>query len=194
MSKNKTEQQGTKSKKKWIIGAVVVLLIIGAAMGGNNGGQTPDPAGSQQTEQQGTEPSSEPTTEPDTEEETDPSSLPEPEANTFEKVTAIAKEAKEAAGDPTDAKRDEAVNFIAEHYPYFYLDNETMETVMYYGYWLEYAYAGNEAARDYEKLGTDTYQSVKYVYTGSESESDEATMTNLRHVKKTLEALGHSVE
>lgn len=184
MSKNKTEQQGTKSKKKWIIGAVVVLLIIGAAMGGNNGGQTPDPSGSQQTEQQGTETSSEPTTEP-----------AEPEANTSAKVDALAREAKAAVAEGvTDEKRDEAVGFIVEHYPDYYADNATMEQAMVYGFWLEYAYKDDEAARDYAELGMDVSQAVKYVYRGAEKVEDDATQENLRQVKESLEALGHSVE
>lgn len=188
MSKNKTEQQGTKSKKKWIIGAVVVLLIIGAAMGGNNGGQTPDPAGSQQTEQQSTEPSSEPITEPTTE-------PVEPEANTSAKVDALAREAKAAVAEGvTDEKRDEAVGFIVEHYPDYYADNAIMEQAMAYGFWLEYAYTGNEAARDYAELGIDMAQAVKYVYRGAEKVEDDATQENLRQVKERLEKLGHSVE
>lgn len=184
MSKNKTDQQGTKSKKKWIIGAVVVLLIIGAAMGGNNGGQTPEPSGSQQTEQHGTEPSSEPTTEP-----------AEPEANTSAKVDALAREAKAAAAEGvTDEKRDEAVGFIVERYPDYYTDNATMEQAMAYGFWLEYAYKDDEAARDYAELGMDVAQAVKYVYRGAEKVEDDATQENLRQVKERLETLGHSVE
>ena len=184
MSKNRAEQQGAKSKKWWIVGAVVVLLIIGAAMGGNNRGQTPDPAGSQQTEQQDTEPSSEHTAEP-----------VEPEANTSAKVDALAREAKAVVAEGvTDGKRDEAVGFIVEHYPDYYTDNATMEQAMAYGFWLEYAYTGNEAARDYAELGIDVTQSVKYVYRGAEKVEDDATQENLRQVKERLETLGHSVE
>lgn len=198
-SEKKAESgEGKNGKKKWIIVGVVVVVLLAAAVGGNKGNDQAVGTGSEPSTQASTPAETEPPTvsEPSSESTGEVAEqISEPEANTYEKVTAIAKAAKDAVAEGvTEEKRDEAVAFLVEHYPYFYLDNETMETVMYYGYWLEYAYAGDETARDYEKLGTDTYQAVKYVYAGSESESDEATMTNLRQIKKSLEAIGQTVE
>ena len=94
----------------------------------------------------------------------------------------------------SDAKRDEAVTFIVEHYPDFYADNETMEQAISYGYWLEYAYQNDEAARDYAELGMDLEQAVKYVYRGAESVEDDATQENLSQIRESLEAIGQTVE
>ena len=94
----------------------------------------------------------------------------------------------------SDAKRDEAVAFIVEHYPDFYADNETMERAISYGYWLEYAYQNDEAARDYAELGMDLEQAVKYVYRGAESVEDDATQENLSQIRESLEAIGQTVE
>lgn len=109
----------------------------------------------------------------------------EPEANTSAKVDALALAAKQDIEENgvSDAKRDEAVTFIVEHYPDFYADNETMEQAISYGYWLEYAYQNDEAARDYAELGMDLEQAVKYVYRGAESVEDDATQENLSQIR-----------
>ena len=90
----------------------------------------------------------------------------EPEANTSAKVDALALAAKQDIEENgvSDAKRDEAVTFIVEHYPDFYADNETME------------------------------QAVKYVYRGAESVEDDATQENLSQIRESLEAIGQTVE
>jgi hypothetical protein len=98
------------------------------------------------------------------------------------------------AGDVTEEMRDEAVAFIVEHYPDYYGDNETMERAMFYGFWLEYAYDGDEGARNYYNLGMDMEQAVKYVYRGAEKAEDEATKENLTQIKESLEAIGQTVE
>lgn len=120
----------------------------------------------------------------------------EPEANTSAKVDALALAAKQDIEENgvSDAKRDEAVTFIVEHYPDFYADNETMEQAISYGYWLEYAYQNDEAARDYAELGMDLEQAVKYVYRGAESVENDATQENLSQIRESLEAIGQTVE
>lgn len=184
MAKNKTEQQGAKSKKTWIIAAAVVL-VLAAAVAGNS-----DTYNNIKQEQQ-TEQSTEAETQ-NTEQTVD---TPEPEANTSAKVDALALEAKAAVAEGvTDAQRDEAIAFIVDHYPAYYADNETMEQAMAYGFWLEYAYKDDEAARDYAELGMDVAQAVKYVYRGAEAVEDEATQENLRQTKETLAKLGYDVE
>ena len=185
MSKNEQGAgQAGKSKKKWIIIGVVVIVLIAAAVGGNKDGD-------QTTGTSGTEPSIQSSAPA----ETDQPTAAEPEANTSATVDALARDAKDSvAAGVTDEKRDEAVAFIVEHYPDYYGDNETMEQAIFYGYWLEYAYADDEAARDYAELGMDMEQAVKYVYRGAEKVEDDATQKNLGQIKKSLEAIGQNVE
>lgn len=112
------------------------------------------------------------------------------EPNSSAMVDSIASRAKEAAqAGITDEQRDEAVNFIAEHYPDFYADNETMERAMYYGYLLEYAYQ-DDPNSIYPYLGQDTYQAIKYVYRNVETVEDEATQLNLEQIEEELVNLG----
>lgn len=186
MAKNKTEQQGAKSKKKWIIAAAVVL-VLAAAVAGNSG--TYDNIKQEQQTEQSTQ-----STKPDTQDTEQAVDTQEPEANTSAKVDALALEAKAAAAEGvTDEQRDEAIAFIVDHYPAYYADNETMEQAMAYGFWLEYAYKDDEAFRDYAELGMDVAQAVKYVYRGAEAVEDDATQENLRQIKETLEKLGYNV-
>lgn len=188
MAKNKAEQHGAKSKKKWIVAAAVVVVLL-AAIAGNSDTYDSIKQQDQQTEQnaQSTESST-----PDTEQAPE---TQEPEANTSAKVDALALEAKAAAAEGvTDEQRDEAIAFIVDHYPDFYSDNETMEQAMAYGFWLEYAYKDSEADRDYAELGMDMAQAVKYVYRGAEAVEDDATQENLGQIKETLEKLGYNVE
>ena len=175
--------EGKNGKKKWIIVGVVAVLVLAAAVGGNKG-----------SDQTAGTPSSEPPTQASAPAESEPSAA-EPEPNTSAKVDALAREAKDSvAGDVTEEMRDEAVAFIVEHYPDYYGDNETMEQAMFYGFWLEYAYDGDEGARNYYNLGMDMEQAVKYVYRGAEKAEDEATKENLAQIKESLEAIGQAVE
>lgn len=117
------------------------------------------------------------------------------ETNTSEKVDAIALDAKAATKESiTEEECEEAINFIVEHYPDYYSDNEIMEQTMFYGFWLDYAYKDDVSNEDYAKLGTDVAQAVKYVYRGAEKVEDDATQLNLEQIKKGLETLGYSVD
>lgn len=175
--------EGKNGKKKWIIVGVAVVLVLAAAVGGNKG-----------SDQTAGTPSSEPPTQASAPAESEPSAA-EPEPNTRAKVDALAREAKDSVAEGvTEEMRDEAVAFIVEHYPDYYGDNETMEQAMFYGFWLEYAYDGDEAARGYYNLGMDMEQAVKYVYRGAEKAEDEATKENLAQIKESLEAIGQTVE
>lgn len=182
------QSEAPRGKKKWIIIAVVVVVLIAAAVGGNTETQQPQTQGTQAATE--APEAQEPITEATSETET------EPEANTSAKVDALALAAKHDVEENgvSDEKRDEAVAFIVEHYPDFYADNETMEQAISYGYWLEYAYESDESARDYAELGMDLEQAVKYVYRGAESVEDDATQENLSQIRKSLEAIGQTVE
>lgn len=186
MSKSEKKAEpgdGKNGKKKWIIIGVVAVLVLAAAVGGNKG-----------SDQTAGTPNSEPSTQASTPAESEPSAA-EPEPNTSAKVDALAREAKNSVAEGvTEEKRDEAVAFIVEHYPDYYGDNETMERAMFYGFWLEYAYDGDEGSRDYYNLGMDMEQAVKYVYRGAEKAEDEATKENLAQIKESLEAIGQTVE
>ena len=184
------QAEAPRGKKKWIIIAVVAVVLIAAAVGGNTETQQPQPTGTQATSE------APETQDPVTEAVSETEAKAEPEANTSAKVDALALAAKQDIEENgvSDAKRDEAVTFIVEHYPDFYADNETMEQSISYGYWLEYAYQNDEAARDYAELGMDLEQAVKYVYRGAESVEDDATQENLSQIRESLEAIGQTVE
>lgn len=184
------QSEAKRGKKKWIIIAVVAVVLIAAAVGGNTETQQPQTSGTQAASE------STETQEPVTEAASEKENKSEPEANTSAKVDVLALAAKQDIEESgvSDTKRDEAVAFIVEHYPDFYADNETMEQAISYGYWLEYAYQNDEAARDYAELGMDLEQAVKYVYRGAESVEDDATQENLSQIRESLEAIGQTVE
>lgn len=187
---DKKQAEAPWGKKKWIIIAVVAVVLIAAAVGGNTETQQPQTSGTQATSE------APETQDPVTETVGETEAEAEPEANTSAKVDALALAAKQDIEENgvSDAKRDEAVTFIVEHYPDFYADNETMEQAILYGYWLEYAYESDESARDYAELGMDLEQAVKYVYRGAESVEDDATQENLSQIRESLEAIGQTVE
>lgn len=184
------QSEAPRGKKKWIVIAVVAVVLIAAAVGGNTETQQPQTSRTQATSE--APEAQEPVTETVSETEAEA----EPEANTSAKVDALALAAKQdvEGNGVSDAKRDEAVAFIVDHYPDFYTDNETMEQAISYGYWLEYAYESDESARDYAELGMDLEQAVKYVYRGAESVEDDATQENLRQIRESLEAIGQTIE
>lgn len=187
---DRKQTESPRGKKKWIIIAVVAVVLIAAAVGGNTETQQPQATGTQATSKIPE------TQDPATEAVSEAEAKAEPEANTSAKVDALALAAKQdiEGNGVSDAKRDEAVAFIVEHYPDFYADNETMEQAISYGYWLEYAYESDESARDYAELGMDLEQAVKYVYRGAESVEDDATQENLSQIRESLEAIGQTVE
>ncbi len=171
----------SKFKNKCIILAMVITTLSVATACGKTEEQTADPVQTQQTEEQTKDKQSKSNTEI--------------AANTSEKVDAIALEAKAATKESiTDEERDDAINFIVEHYPDYYVDNEVMEQTMFYGFWLDYAYKDDVSNEDYAKLGTDVAQAVKYVYRGAEKVEDEATQLNLEQVQKGLDTLGYDVK
>ena len=114
-----------------------------------------------------------------------------PEPNTSKMVDYLAREAKKSATQAaTEEKRNEAVSFIADNYPDYFKDNETMESTIYYGYFLEYAYADNGPENLYANLGMDAYQAVKGVYRNVDKAEDDIVQENLLQIKEALSQLG----
>ena len=105
---------------------------------------------------------------------------------TSAQVDNIARAAREDAKSITDEKTSEAVAFIRNHYPNYFVDKETMEKTMYYGYLLEYAYEKNTSKKVYADLGQDAYQVVKYIYRGTETIDSQYTKSNLYQIEKSL--------
>lgn len=189
--------------KKWWFWVIVVCIVMGGIAGG---GETEEPVAPNATEPTAIMETVEPSTEdaepiaeePETETEAEPVVEQADETETGfdlakanEKVLAISTEARAAAAEGvTDAQRDEAVKFIADHYPNYYADNETMEQAMAYGFLLEYAYRDDEASQTYAWLGRDVEQAITYVYRRYETVEDEATQTNLEQIQEHLEELG----
>ena len=117
------------------------------------------------------------------------------EQNTSEMVDTIAHAAKASANySSSSEKGDEALSFISALYPNYFTDNSVMEKTMYYGYYLEYAYAKNVPTNLGANVGMDTYQAVKYVYRGSESTDGQHITSNLDQIKDELSQLGYSVQ
>ena len=114
--------------------------------------------------------------------------------NTSRMVDDIAHRAKKSANKAaTKEKHDEAINYIVKHYPKYFTDNKTMEKTMYYGYYLEYAYAKNGSNNTYANLGMDTYQAVKGVYRNVDKVTEDIVVENLKQIKKGLSKLGYKV-
>ncbi len=116
-----------------------------------------------------------------------------PEPNTSEMVDYIYYQAKDEieTNGLSEEKRDEAVKFLVDNYPNYFVDNETMEKTMYYGCYLDIGCKDDELP--YEDLGTDAYQVVKYVYRGAEKIEDNGTQENLKQIKESLNELGFNV-
>ena len=114
----------------------------------------------------------------------------EVEKNTSGMVDKIASIAKQDALTVTDEQLNTAVTFIAENYPNYHSDNEMMESIMYYGYLLDYAYNDNDPE---DMLGVDAYEVVKYVYRGAENADSAEVKENLQQIEKDLSAMGIKV-
>lgn len=118
-----------------------------------------------------------------------------PSPNTSAMVDYIASEARKSANHSSSPeKRDEAIEYLYSQYPDYFSDNETMEKVMYYGYYLEYAYSKNGATNVYANLGIDAYQCVKYVYRNTDAIDSVHVQENLSQIQDAFTELGYLVE
>lgn len=191
------KRKGENPKKDKVVLAlgIISVIIFFAALGGSSKTNNVSNDASRESVST-TTPDPEVTSEPAATASPIPTATPDPvpASNTSEMVDYIAQQAKVSAEESvSNAKRDEAVEYIRANYPNYYSDNATMEKIMYYGYYLEYAYEKNGSSDPYADLGMNTYQAVKYVYRGAETVDTQSTQENLGQVAENLAALGISV-
>ena len=175
--KKKKEKVKKPFYKRWWFWFIVVFILIGALGGGESSEETVDPVSESTVAST--------TNNLKTLDDAFVSmqnAIADTEESTTARVDEIARIAKADAASITDHLGNEACEYIVEHYPDFYTDNEKMEKIMYCGFLLEYGYKGETASN----LGQDVTQAVKYVYRGAESVEDDATQENLRQIEEVL--------
>ena len=109
----------------------------------------------------------------------------EPEHGTSSYVDYIALKAKDDAETATDDDIKNALNWLKDNTENYFSGEENMEKTMYYGELLEYKY--KDTGDSLEKIGWQAFKTVKYVYRGAESVTDDATHNNLMELKEMLE-------
>lgn len=113
--------------------------------------------------------------------------LTEPsEHGTSAYVDYICYKAKADAEDVTDEELQVALSWLKANVDSVFSSQENMELAMYNGELLEYKY--KKTGNNYEKIGWQAFKTVKYVYRGVESKSDQATVDNYAELKKLLSA------
>lgn len=111
--------------------------------------------------------------------------LIEPEEhNSSAYVDYLALKAKEDSATASDESIQEAIQWITNNIDSIFKDNESMEKAIYYGELIEYKYKGVD--EKYEKIGWQTFKTVKYVYRGVEGVEDEVTVNNYNELKSML--------
>lgn len=120
------------------------------------------------------------------------------EVNTSARVDEIANSAQNAVEnmpeDMLDTAWNESIQFIKSHADNLFVDNDTMEQCMYYGYFLyryieENAVADNvseltDATRAAYDLGYNAVKAIKYVYRGVDAVEDEVTQSAVAKVQE----------
>ena len=102
-------------------------------------------------------------------------------------VDYIRQHAREKSKTISENELQKSINYIESNISNFFRDNETMENIMYNGSLLEYYYDGGKTGADVRgKIGMDAVQAVKYVYRGTETATDQATIENINQVKNGL--------
>ena len=124
-------------------------------------------------------------------------------SNTSAKVDEIILQAKNDAENISEndlnAKWNEAFKYLKDHQNNFYESNEVMENAMYYGAFIyEYielnAVASNtselqDSTKAAYEAGLNTVDAIKYVYRGTESETDQTTQNKLSEAIKNLDLI-----
>ena len=96
-------------------------------------------------------------------------------------VDYLTLKAKKDSTTASDELIQEAMQWLSNNVDSIFKDNESMENAMYFGELLEYKY--KDTGNEYEKLGFQTFKTVKYVYRGAESVEDEVTVNNYNELK-----------
>ena len=171
---NNTPNQSNepKSKKKGkgclvAVGIVVVLLIIIIAIAASSGGDTnsdPDP-----------EPT--PYTALITEE-------PE-EHGTSEYELYLTSKARIDSETATDEQLQAAVDWLKNNVSTYFSSQENMENTIYFGRLLECAY--KDSGKVFGSVGWQAQKTVKYVYRGAETVTDQVTQDNLAELIELVE-------
>lgn len=114
------------------------------------------------------------------------------------RIDEITRNAKDAVSSGiTQEQTDEAINYIYHNYGNYFSSDDVMEQCIYYGAMLEYGYQKDYktdlTAKTLTDLGQDVTQAAKGVYRGSDSETDEYTVSNLEQIKESLIYLGYEL-
>ena len=118
------------------------------------------------------------------------SELTEPsEHGTTDYMDYLCFKAKADAKEVTDEELQAALDWLKEYVDNIFSSQESMEIAMYNGELLEYKY--KKTGNAFEKIGWQAFKTVKYVYRGAETESDQATVDNYAELKKLLSAAGN---
>ncbi len=112
------------------------------------------------------------------------------EHNTSEYIDYLALKAKQDAITASDNLFQEAEQWILSNVDSIFNDNDSMEKAMYYGELLEYKH--KDTGNQHEKLGWQTFKTVKYVYRSIESKEDEEAKNNYNELKEIVNSISTS--
>ena len=121
--------------------------------------------------------SKEPATAAEEEQSADLAPTAEPEHGTTAYLEYLMAKAKAAASTATKEDLQEAVDWLRDNPQGYFNGLDNMEKTLYYGRLLECKYM--QTGNQFEKIGWQAQKTVKYVYRGAESITDEVTHNNL---------------
>ena len=104
-------------------------------------------------------------------------------SNTTQMVDKLSEDAKNDAKTATDADIEKALNYLNSNVDKCFEDNKIMENFIYYGALLNYKFEDSDKR---SKIGFQALKTVKYVYRGVESKTDEVTIDNVKQLKEML--------
>lgn len=104
--------------------------------------------------------------------------------NTSAMLDKISMLASSDAKSVNDAAVNAALNWLDKHRDNLFASNEVMETVIYYGTYLDKAFPDNDAR---SRIGWQAVKAVKYVYRGAESPSDSSPQKAMKKMGRDLD-------
>lgn len=108
------------------------------------------------------------------------------EPKTSKMVDQIALTAKANAGSLNDDQVNAIINDVRSANHNFYTDEASMLKYMWYGYLLDYKFEPNTPR---QLLGQHLYQSIKYVYRGTETAESGVTQANFTQIDEALQKI-----